>query len=310
MLWAYFCPIKREATMKRSYKITALALLGVLFTLSVSFMPAKDEWIILLDKDHSQWETYLSYRHSVSYHGELPVDASGKPIAPLGYNVDPDHVFSINMENNEPILRISGDVYGCIFTKSEFENYHLRLKVRWGQHKSIPRIDKLKDSGIVYHSIGKSGVDYWRAWMLGQEFQVMEGHIGDYWNISTSAIEIRAFIPEGEMNSVASAKQPFLPFGSGQPEGFCLRSEDHESEEGEWTTIDLICYEDKSLHIVNGQVVMVLRNSAYLKDGKRIPLIRGKIQLQSEAAEVFYKDIKIRKVRSIPDEYADLFVTR
>jgi hypothetical protein len=156
----------------------------------------------------------------------MPADDSGRAIEPVGYNIDPENVFSVSIEDNEPILRISGDVYGCIFTKSEFENYHLQLKVKWGQGKSVPRLDKLRDSGIVYHSIGKSGVDYWRAWMLGQEFQIMEGHMGDYWNISTSAIDIRAFLPEGRMNSVASAKQPFLPFGSGQPEGFCMRSED------------------------------------------------------------------------------------
>jgi len=41
-------------------------------------------------------------------------------------------------------------------------------------------------------------------------------------------------------------------------------------------------------NIVNGHVVMILRNSRYVEDGKIIPMTRGKIQLQSEAAEVFY----------------------
>lgn len=60
-------------------------------------------------------------------------------------------------------------------------------------------------------------------------------------------------------------------------------------------------------NIVNGHAVMILRNSRYVEDGKIIPLNKGKIQLQSEAAEVFYKDIKIQNLKSLPDEYSQYF---
>ena len=140
--------------------------------------------------------------------------------------------------------------------------------------------------------------------MFSQEFQIMEGQMGDYWNIATSTIDIRAFLPEGQMNSVASATQPFLPFGSSiHAEGFCMRSADYESPKGQWTELELICYEDKSIHIVNGNVVMILKNSQYNNNGKLLPLRRGKIQLQSEAAEVFFKDILIRTLKRLPSEY-------
>lgn len=135
----------------------------------------------------------------------------------------------------------------------------------------------------------------------------MEGHMGDYWNIANSAIEIRAFLPEGKMNSVANSRQPFLAFGTGAGEGFCLREENHESAPGEWTKLELICFEDKSLHIVNGKVVMVLRNSHYVSDGKKHALTKGRIQLQSEAAEVYFKDVKIKSLKTLPKEYASLF---
>ncbi|GAB3535026.1 hypothetical protein GCM10027443_23130 [Pontibacter brevis] len=110
------------------------------------------------------------------------------------------------------------------------------------------------------------------------------------------------------MNTVASTKQPFLPLGAGtNVSGFCLRSEDHESPEGEWTDIELICFQDKSLHIVNGHVVMVLQNSRYMDNGTPKPLTKGKIQLQSEAAEVYYKDIKIRRLEELPAKHAVYF---
>lgn len=268
----------------------------------------KEVWTPLLDKTLSHWEKYLSYQHNRNYNGKTPIDVNGKTIDPIGYNKDSLRVFSVSETNNELILRISGEVYGCIFTKQEYANYHLKLKVKWGNLKYEPRKDKLKDSGILYHSIGESGVDYWRAWMLSQEFQIMEGHMGDYWNIASSVMDIRAFISEGQMNSVADVTQPFIPFGSSiGTEGFCMRSGNYESKPDEWTTLELICFEDKSLHIVNGHVVMVLKNSRYTKDNKQLPLTNGKIQLQSEAAEVYFKDILIKPISALPVSYQNLF---
>jgi hypothetical protein len=211
----------------------------------------------------------------------------------------------VTEEKNEPVLKISGEIYGCLFTKEEYSNYHLSLKVKWGDQKWDPRKKLLKDSGILYYSIGPFGLDYWRSWMLSQEFQVMEGHMGDFWSQKNSAIDIKAFIGESEMNPVADENQPFIPFGG--EIGFCLRSANYEKSPGEWNTLELICFNGKSLHIVNGHVVMILNNSRYVEEGKIIPLIKGKIQLQSEAAEVYYKEIKIRNLESLPANYSKYF---
>jgi len=265
-------------------------------------------WTPLLDKSLSHWETYLSFRHKDGYAGRAPIDEKGEPVTPIGYNKDTAGVFTIVEERGAPVLRVSGEIYGAVFTRQEFEDYHLRLKVRWGAKKWEPRLNRLKDSGLLYHSVGESGVDYWRSWKLSQEFQIMQGHIGDFWPQAGSAIDIRAFPKEGDMSPVASEKQPFLAFGGGSPNGgFCMRSADYESPSGEWTEIELICVGDRSVHIVNGHVVMVLRNSRYLANGKATPLTKGKLQIQSEAAEVFFKDIAIRKLTAMPKAYASLF---
>ncbi|HEX8460172.1 MAG TPA: DUF1080 domain-containing protein [Segetibacter sp.] len=279
----------------------------MIFCIFSSFEPNKS-WKKLLDKDLSQWENYLSYRHKDDYNGSLPKDENGNIVQPVGYNKDETKVFSIVEENGEPVLRVSGEIYGCLFTKQVFENYHFKLKVKWGQVKWIPRLTKLKDSGILYHSQGESGKDYWRAWMLSQEFQIMEGHIGDFWTIANSAIDVRAFIPEGNMNTVAGNDQPFIPVGAGTVNpGFCLRTANYESANNDWTSIELICFNGKSLHIVNGKVVMVLANSR-CRDGNRdIPLTKGKIQIQSEAAEVFYKDIQIKQLDNLPAKFQSYF---
>ncbi len=286
----------------------AVLLIGSL--LALCLLPSlnkPDEWVSLLDKDLTQWENYLSYEHRLDYNGSVPKDASGAPIKPIGYNKDDTHVFSVLTESGGPVLRVSGEKYGCLFTRASYENYHLTLQVKWGSQKYEPRKAKLRDSGILYHSIGEAGAEYWRSWMLSQEFQIMEGHMGDFWCQANSAIDIRAYQSEGVMNRVADEKQPFVPFKKGG-EGFCLRSANYESPAGEWTRLELICFEGKSLHIVNGHVVMVLKDSRYTKpDGQEVAMRQGKIQLQSEAAEVFYRDIRIKPLTAMPKAYAGLF---
>ena len=268
----------------------------------------KNDWTSLLDNELSQWDNYLSFRFPENYRGEQPADEAGNPVPPIGLNKTQYDVFTVIEENNEPVLRISGEIYGCLVSKEEYGNYHLRLKVKWGDLKWDPRKDKLKDSGILYHSTGPHGTGYWRSWMLSQEFQIMQGHFGDYWSFEYSAIDIRAFPPESIMNPVADENQPFLPMGAGETiPGYCMRSANYENPDGEWTTVDLICFENKSIHIVNGHVVMILRNSRNIKDGVSFPVNKGKIQIQSEAGEVFYKDIEIRNLESLPAEYAKFY---
>jgi len=284
----------------------------IAFTLILALCSCKKQdssWTNLLDSDLSQWDTYLSYRFQDGYNGSVPTDENGDSIPPIGLNQDEYGVFEVISEDNEPVLKISGEIYGCVVTKQEFENYHLKLKVKWGDKKYPPRKKLLKDSGIMYHSVGDFGNDYWRSWMLSQEFQVMEGHMGDFWSQQSSSIEVKAYLPEGTMmNPVADESQPFIPLGSGSEYGgFCLRSCNFENEPGTWNTLELICFEDKSLHIVNSHVVMILQNSRYRNNDGTVPLKRGKIQIQSEAAEVFYKDIQIKSIDAMPSQYSGYF---
>lgn len=86
-----------------------------------------------------------------------------------------------------------------------------------------------------------------------------------------------------------------------------MRSANFEKPHGEWNTLELICFENKSIHIVNGEVVMILQNSRYVEEGKKFPMQKGKIQLQSEAAEVFYKEIIIKKLNTLPEIYEQYY---
>jgi hypothetical protein len=153
-------------------------LLMILLVAAVTAFKEKDEWTPLLDKDLSQWDMYLSYRHARDYKGDLPVGAVRGCHPAGGLQQNEKQVFSVIEEAGQPVLKVSGEIYGSVFTKKQYENYHLKLKVKWGDTKYEPRTDKLRDSGLLYHSVGENGVDYWRAWKLSQEFQIMEGTHG------------------------------------------------------------------------------------------------------------------------------------
>ncbi|MFY0627038.1 MAG: DUF1080 domain-containing protein [Reichenbachiella sp.] len=292
--------------------------ISFLFLLSMSCSEVLDKpldkneqlaWENLIDEDISQWDQYLSYQHQTGYDGSQPLDDNGALLEPIGLNQTSYNVFTTKEVDDGQTLRVSGEYYGCIITKKEYKNYHFQLKYKWGNKKWAIRKDKLKDSGILYHSVGPMGVEYWRSWMLSQEFQIMEGHTGDFWSQANSIIDIRAYKPESVLDPLANESQDYIPIGLKSPFGnYCLRSSNNENPHDEWNTLDLYCYEGKSLHVVNGKVVMVLKNSSYLDENqKTIPLIKGKIQLQSEAAEIFFKDIRIREINSLSKAQESLF---
>ena len=101
---------------------------------------------------------------------------------------------------------------------------------------------------------------------------------------------------------------PWMEFKPGNNHALAGSDEDRP---GEWNQLDLICIQDRCLHIVNGKVVMALRNARYLEkdaSGERwVPMTGGTLQIQSEAAEVFYRNIEIRSLPAMPPEYAKYF---
>lgn len=253
----------------------------------------KVAWEPLLNgKDLAGWDTYLGPQFPEN--GE---DRAG--MKPIGLNKDPRQTFSVVTEDGAPALRISGEQFGGISTQQEFENYHLQLQFKWGKMKWHPRKDAKMDSGVLYHANGEHGAD-WGFWMQSQEFQIQEGDCGDYWGVAGAVFDIAAvkngdsdwtYAPDGEMQTF----QDKTPTGR-----HCARSENREKPAGEWNTIDLFCVGDTAVHVVNGKVVMILHHSRYQGENGPEPLTKGKIQIQSEGAEVFYRNIRIRSIDRIP----------
>lgn len=293
--------------MKKSTLFFALAT-----AMLSSACSSGEDWQQLLDKDLSHWRVYQSYQHTNDFRGRAPVDAEGEKIPPIGYDKNLYDLFTISEEAGEPVLRVSGETYGCVISNQSYRNYHLRLQVKFGQKRWEPRLEKALDSGLLYHSVGDAGVDYWLSWMRSFEFQVMqsgttEGNSGDFWSIAGTKADIKISQPDPEKRTYYyDPEGEWLTVGSRGVTNFC-GTEDHNSPEGEWTTLELICYEGQSVHIVNGEVVMALKNLRYTDKGEDKPLVEGRLQLQSEAGEVFYKGIEIRPLEQMPEKYVSYF---
>lgn len=249
---------------------------------------------IFNQKDLDNWDIYIG----------PGLDAQGKhrPELPApGLNKDPYGVFTVVQADGMPAIRISGERFGGLSTKEEYEDYHLRFRFKWGKLKWAPKDKAKMDSGVLYHAVGPHGVD-WGFWMRSQEFQIQEGDCGDYWGLDGASFDIPAVKTEkGEYryNPTGIA----LTFNVDKAEGrHCIKSTDGENPTGEWNTVDLYCHRDTAVHVVNGKVNMILYRSRHIKDGVETPLTRGKIQIQSEGAEIFYTDMTLTPIREIPAE--------
>ena len=287
-------------------------LVAAFMALMLSSCSSNEGWQSLLDKDLSHWRIYQSYQHTNDFRGRAPVDEAGEKIPPIGYDKNLYDLFTVTEEADEPVLRVSGETYGCVISNDSYRNYHLRLQVKFGQKRWEPRLEKALDSGLLYHSVGDAGVDYWLSWMRSFEFQVMqsgttEGNSGDFWSIAGSKADIKISRPDPNNRTYYyDPEGEWLTVGSRGVTNFC-GTKDYNSPEGEWTTLELICYEGRSLHIVNGNVVMALQNLRYTSEQGDVPLVEGRLQLQSEAGEVYYKGIEIRPIEQMPEEYVAYF---
>ncbi len=212
---------------------------------------------------------------------------------PLGLNNDPKQVFSTTLEEGVTVLRISGEIYGCVTTKDEFSDYHFRTEFKWGERKWAPRLTAKRDSGILYHCHGDHGA-FWKVWKSSLEFQVQETDLGDFYQLAGTGCYTR-FRMEGDLRLF----DPSMPW---------MRADKHvhavlepDKPHGEWNVLEVYALGDAAIHVVNGMVVFALKNATG-KDKKS--LRSGQIQIQSEGAECYYRNMRLSPLSSFPESLA------
>jgi hypothetical protein len=277
-------------------KIHFLLIVPLLLLAGCKSRPAEkqEKWQSLFNgKDLSGWETYLGPKYDTLLKKWDTV--------PVGLNVDPLNVFGVADVDGGKVIRISGEQFGGINTLQEFENYHLQFQFRWGQLQWPPRKADKRDGGLMYHAVGPQGADG-GFWMRSHEFQIEEGDCGDYWACAGAIFDVNSKMEKDSSFVYTKEGEPHT-FSTASPLGrYCKKYPDAEKPTGEWNTIDLYCVGGTSVHMINGVVNMILCNSRQLEGGSEVPLTKGKIQFESEGAEMFIRNLQISSIEKIPEK--------
>lgn len=284
--------------MTHPIRLSAILLIALLVSFSSvgrTEEPAEENWTNLLDADLSQWEVFIGVPH-ISVDVDWPSKSeNGREGTPMGLGNDPLNIFSVKEVDGKNVLVITGEIYGGLTTKEEFENYHLSLQFKWGEKKWAPRKNIKRDSGLLIHCVGEHGA-FWNVWMRSLECQIQEGDCGDFIALGGSSAHVRVRRIEGTDRPVFDPTQPLY---SGT--GYVSHSPSAEKPNGQWNTVEVYALGPTTVFVVNGTPNMVLEQSAQRGPGNTWqPLTKGKLQIQSEAAEIYYRDIRVQPLEKFP----------
>ena len=211
-----------------------------------------------------------------------------------GRNIDPDKVFTVQ----NGLIRISGEEFGCITTNEEFDNYKLLVEFKWGDITFAPRIEKARDSGVLLHSTGEDG-GYSGIWMHSIECQIIEGGTGDLLVVGDGSEKFSVtcpVTPEKQGGSyVFQHSGNLVTINSGRINWFGRDPEwkdvkgfrgerDVEKPAGKWNKIECI---------VKGKEILIYLNGTLVNHAVDVQPQKGRIQIQSEGAEIFFKRIEL-----------------
>jgi Domain of Unknown Function (DUF1080) len=224
-------------------------------------------------------------------------------LSDAGYQ-DPDKVYSVaEYLDGGPAIRISGQHWGSLTTRSAYANYRLVVEFRWGLLTWANRKTGVRDSGVLVHGQGRDGAsqaNFKGPWMRSVECQVGEGIVGDFISVGGFDESGQRVVPQLTVKTRKIGRELFYD-PSGPPTqatrvawqgrdpdwkdelGFRGRN-DVESPLGQWTRIEVVCEGPNITLSVNGKVVNVATQTS---------LSSGKILLQSEGAETYYRRIDL-----------------
>jgi 3-keto-disaccharide hydrolase len=241
-----------------------------------------DGWVSLLNgRDLDGWYSMLA--------------KSGKGVA--------EQRGMVSIEEN--MLHIMGNVAapsaaeaGYLATNQDFENVRIRVEYKWGLKRFAPRAFSKRDNGLLYGLVGPD-----KVWPTCVECQIEEGDVGDAFLIGTRGIQDQH--PNGLFGQNLSTHgwdvAPVPSPETGPPPGpsdITRKIKDGNFENLDtWNVVEVLWQGDRAAHIVNGRAVNALskleqpdpRNAAAF-----IPLARGKIAIELEYAEIWFRRIEVK----------------
>jgi hypothetical protein len=172
---------------------------------------------------------------------------------------DPESVWYV--KDGELVCK--GQPYGYLITEKEYSNYILKVQWRW-----TPEGDNNKrNSGVFVHVSGKD-----KIWPKGVEAQLYRDHAGDFWLVDGFKLNV-----DKERQDKKSANHYLRMKTSGV-----------EKAIGEWNQYEITC---------KGSTIKLVVNDVLQNEGAHAESSKGKILLQSEGAEIHFRNIELTPIR-------------
>lgn len=182
--------------------------------------------------------------------------------------------------------------FGVITTNESFSSYHLKLEYRWGSKKFAPRAkpEHKRDAGILYHVWNPA-----KVWPGSLEYQIQETDTGDLIFIDSGGTFFHE--PGDPKRYLAESEGGIARFGLAKNTWQLVAKRKVADRNEGWNTAEIIVRGGKSAeHWVNGERLLRLSNFVRPEGDGTVPLTSGKISLQFEGAEIFYRNIAIREL--------------
>ena len=209
---------------------------------------------------------------------------------------DPKKVFTVV----NGAIRISGEEWGALTTREEYRDYRLIVEFKWGTQTWPPRTDKARDSGILLHGVGADGAAG-SGWLESIEYQIIEGGTGDILMVKGAnkpVLTVEAEVgPDKQLYWKKGAPRVTRDSGRVNWYGRDLQWKDQlnwrgprdvEKPVGQWNRIEAVVEGGNLTYYLNGVMV----NQTF--DGDHT---FGRIQFQSEAAEIFIRRIELQPLK-------------
>ncbi|HWA26413.1 MAG TPA: DUF1080 domain-containing protein [Lacunisphaera sp.] len=186
---------------------------------------------------------------------------------------------------------------GYVATTAEYANYRLSLEFKWGTKKFIPRADPdmARDAGVCYHVQSPDVI-----WPVSVECQIQEGDTGDAWLIHTQATarihpDTMGYWPNGNDGGVEVTKGE-------KPKVYRRIPRYFYHEQPGWNRVELVVRGDRASYYVNGHLVNEVTQLKRWDETAKAwqPLAKGRILLQAEGAEIFYRNVTIQALPAQP----------
>jgi Domain of Unknown Function (DUF1080) len=251
-----------------------LIVSGVMFLfLACAVAPALSP----LPADDAGWVPLFNGHNFDGWYTFLP--STGKNKDPKGvFKVEKGmiHVFDIPVTNEK-------QEFGYLATNQELSHCRIRAEFKFGEKRFVPRQEDKRDSGLLYYFVGPD-----KVWPRSLECQIQETDVGDLWILDGPSITTKIETPDYPVYSTG----PLLTKNKGR----IIKSGDFE-ERGNWNTVEVILDGDRITHLVNGRTVMKawdLKQPDPNDATKMIPLDRGRVMLQAEGAEIWFRNVRMK----------------